>query len=500
MRYRFLAVILIWFGLVCQGGALTEITGGWSAAVDGGGISQGESKVIGCSGDPFLTLGITSTSSLYGPGSVFDQKTGGQSLTIPLGGYELSAAYEGEVSSSLTLTSMGSGAVTSSIKSAASGISTGGESYDIFGSADIKTEGYLSGSGLGEAYSEGMAEYNVEKEGTPSEVWGRVLGKSSIKIEGLSERSYVSTGGKPNGLRTESRATRTINGEVKSASTSWMAADAAVINEGKANVTSSGTAQGGAWDSSFDGVKEQLSNENVASSVTGELTGYTEANGLLDASTVSAILKSEASKDKSGMGVTGGPATYAAATQSSNAPRTYSETWVRDSVWGSIATNGSQKTVQWGNLSDLGSGAHTYEAGSNALSFGKVLMYTDYLFEVDRVISRGNLSLDTYAEATKGKRAIAGTQLGPDGDGTLMSSDKVMENTAGFTGGLDHFSMVDAGKEPFPVAETRAILTRAFVSTIPGGSESLAQPFEVSTISDPNMAWSRTDGFYSQAH
>jgi len=503
MRYRFLAVILIWFGLVGQGGALTEITGGWNAAVDGGGTSYGESTLMGCSGDPLVTLGITSTSSLYGPGSIFDKKVGSQSLTLPLGGYELSVAYDGEVSSSLTLTSAGSGSMTGYIRSVAAGASTGEGSYDLSGSADIMTEGYLSGSGLGTASSEGMAEYGAKKAGTPSEAWGKVFGSSSLKIEGVASDSLVSTGGQPNGLHTESRSTKkTINGEVRASSSSWMAADAGVINEGKANVSTSGTAQGGSWDSNFVGIKEKLSNENVASSVTGDITGYTEANGHSDASRISSIMQSEATKDGRYMQVYGGPATYAAATQSSNAQRTYSETWIKNSIWGSVARDQSNQTtvVQWGNLSDLGSGAHTYEAGSNALSFGKILMTTSYQVQGGQAISSGNFSLDTYAEATKGKRAISGTQLGPEGDGTISSNDEFMQNTAGFTGGLDHFSMVDAGGDPFPIAETRAILTRAFVSTEPGGIESLAQPFRVTTIQDPNVAWSRTDGYYYQAH
>ena len=501
MRYRFQMVLLVYAALISQSCALTEITGGWSTGVNGDGTSLGESTVSSCFGDPLVTLGITSTSSLYGTGSVFDQKIGSQSLQLPLGGYELSVAYDGTVNSSLTLAGPGSGSVTSRIGSTASGVSTGEGGYDLLGFADITTEGYLSGSGTGRASADGMAEYNVKATGTPSEVWGNVSGESSLNIVGLSSNSLVSTGGQPNGLHTESRSVKNINGKINTASTSWIYAEASVINEGKANVTSSGIAQGGAWDSSFANINQRLLNENVASSVTGKLTGYAEANGYLDASHVSSILQAEATNDSSGMFISGGPASYAAVTQSSDAARTYAETWINKSIWGSVArTNRGQEAIEWGNLSDLGSGAHTYESGSNALSFGKILMTTDYLFQNNQVMSVGNLSLDTYAEATKGKRAIAGTQLGPNGDGTLGSSDEFMQNVARFTGGLDHFSLVDAGREPFPVVETRAILDRAFVSSNPRGSESLAQPFEVSTILDPNVAWSRTDGSYSQAH
>jgi hypothetical protein len=346
-----------------------------------------------------------------------------------------------------------------------------------------------------------MAEYNVKASGTPSEIWGSVSGESSLNLVGLSSNSLLSTGGQPNGLHTDSRSVKNINGKISSASTSKIFTEASVINEGKANVTSSGTAQGGAWDSSFSGINQRLLNENVASSVTGELMGYAEANGHLDASHVSSILQAESANDSSGMLVSGGPASYAAVTQSSDAARTYAETWINNSIWGSVArTNNNQIVVEWGNLSNLGSGAHTYEAGSNALSFGKILMMTDYLFQTDQVSSVGNMSLDTYAEATKGKTAIAGTLMGPDGDGTLSSSDEFMQNAAGFTGGLDHYSFVDAGRTPFPTVETRAILTRAYVSSNPRGSERLNQPFKVDTTVDPNVGWSRTDGSYLQAH
>ncbi len=500
MRYIFQIILLVYAALISQSCALTEITGGWSAAANGEGTSLGESTVSSCFGDPFVTLGITSTSSLYGIGSVFDQKTGSQSLQLPLGGYELSVAYDGTVSSSLSLTSSGSGSVTSKIGSTASGVSTGEGSYDLLGYADITTEGYLSGSGTGRASADGMAEYNVKAMGTPSEVWGSVSGMSSLNIVGLSSNSLVCTG-QLNGLHTESRSVKDIKGKISSASNSWIYAEASVINEGKANVTSSGTAQGGAWESSFASIKQRLLNENAASSVTGELKGYAEANGYLDASHVSAILQAEAINDSSGMLISGGPASYAAVTQSSDATRTYAETWVQNSIWGSVSrTNNNQMVVHWGNLSDLGSGAHTYEAGSNALSFGKILMTTDYLFQTDQVSSLGNMSLDTYAEATNGKIALAGTLMGPDGDGTLRSSDEFMQNEAGFTGGLYHFSFVDAGRTPLPWVETHAILTRAYVSSNPSGSEMLYQPYKIDNLEDPNVAWSRTDGSYFQAH
>jgi len=187
---------------------LTEITGGWSAEVNGEGTSLGESTVSSCFGDPLVTLGITSTSSLYGVGNAIDQKTGSQSLVLPLGGYELSVAYEGVVSSSLTLTSSGSGSVTSTIGATASGVSTGEGSHDILGFADITTEGCLSGSGTGIASADGIAEYGVKTTGSASEVWGSVSGESTLNMVGLSSNSLTSSGGQPNGLHIESRSTK----------------------------------------------------------------------------------------------------------------------------------------------------------------------------------------------------------------------------------------------------------------------------------------------------
>jgi len=496
-RYIFIGICL--FVLTGQVLGYTEITGGWDVAVNGEGATHGAGIVSGCGGDPSVTLAITSTSSLYGPGVISDYKCGSQSLNLPVGGYELAVEYEGEVSSSLSLFSQGSAATRAFIGATATGISTGGDSHDIFGSADLTTDGYICGQGIGEASAKGSSSYKVVKIGTPSEVWGEASGESKLRLEGRSPDALASTGGAPNGLHTESRVTKTILGEESASSVSRIFSDASVINNARVNVSSSGTAQGGAWGPSFVDAKEKLGNEDVASSVTGELWGYSEANGNMDAADVSSVLQAIASKDDSKLYVSGGPASYAASTQSSSAARTYSETWVENAIWGSVVRTNDRKTVvEWGNLSDLGSGAHVYEPGANAISFGKILMKTDYFLQENR--STGNMSLDTYAEASAAKVALAGTSIGPTGDGTMRSSDDVMSNEAGYEGGLDHFSFIDAGREPYPWAETRALLTRAYVTATPSGFESLNQPFLASTLQDPYVAWSRTEGYYEQAH
>ena len=332
---------------------------------------------------------------------------------------------------------------------------------------------------------------------------GQVQGKSGLKMDGTTTGALASTGGASNGLHTDSRATQDISGALSSSSTSEITSYLSVVNEARARAFSSGVAQGGAWDPSSTVTKQFLSNENAASSTTGSLTGYVEANGQGDAADVSAILQSQVTKDPGGLAVLGGPATYASVTQSSEAQRTYSETWVNNSVWGSVARGlGSGMVIQYGSLSNLGSGAHTYQPNANALSFGKILMKTNYTLQGLVKTSTGNVSLDTYAEASKGKIAFAGSIIGPIGKGNMSSSDAAMTNSAFFIGGtpsyqnLFHFSYIAAGENP-PSAETHNIVGRLNVSS-PKGTEIIIQPAKVSTIVDPNVAWSRTDGYYKR--
>ena len=462
----------------------------------------GSALVSSCGSDPSITLGITSTTSVFGTGTFSDSKTGSQSVQVAIGGYTLSAAYDGTVSSNGTLSSAGSTSSSAFVGASATGISMGGSSHDIFGSADITTEGYLSGTGTSGATAEGSASYGVIKIGTPSEVWGQISGKSSVKMEGQSSGSLASTGGTSNGLHTDSRATQDIGGAQSSSSISQITNYLSVINNAKATAVSEGVAQGGSWDPSSTMTKQRLTNENAASSVTGTLTGYVEANGLLDAADISSILQSEAIKDSSGLEVYGGSATYAAVTQSSTAARTYSETWVKDSIWGSVARGLGATAIQYGSLSDIGSGAHTYVADASALTFGKVLMNTDYTVQGTTKSSKGNMSLDTYAEASKGKTAFAGTLIGPLGKGNMSASDGTIRNSAYYIGGISpysdifHFSYIQAGLNP-PKAETHNIIGRMNVSS-PGGTELIIQPVKINTTQDPIVSWSRTDGYYKR--
>ncbi len=77
-----------------------------------------------------------------------------------------------------------------------------------------------------------------------------------------------------------------------------------------------------------------------------------------------------------------------------------------------------------------------------------------------------------------------------------------MTNTGSFAGtaGSDpifHSSAVDAASY---IAQTHNILGPARVNTSPGGTVKLIQPFKVSTLENPNVAWSRTEGTYDQSH
>lgn len=480
------------------------VNGGWSITGNGDGSSQGANEISYTTGDPSATLGITSSSSVYGPGTFSRTLTGSHSLKIGLAGFNISLGYDGMVSSSISLDSQGSASSSAYVGATAAGISTGNGTYDIFGAADLSTEGYLNGKGTIEASAEGSSNYTVAvaKIGTPSEVWGDVSGKSSLKLQGLASNALASTGGSKNGLHTDSRATNAING-VTSSSTSQITSYASVINNARANVSSSGTGIGGAWDSSFIGTKSRLSNENVSSRVTGELGGYAEANGDLDAGDVSAVLNARASRDPE-LSVSGGPATYASSYQTSVASKTYSETWANKAIWGSVAKSGRNRmALEWGNISEVRSGAISFVPDAGATSFSKVLMDTNFTSQgITR--ARGDMVLSTSAEVTKNKDAVAGTVIGRQGEGYLAANDDLMTNVATFTGGiikgqqdLFHFSYV---KPTVPEVSTYNIVGHATVDSKPSGSELIIQPYFVSTELDPNIAWSRTEGSYDQSH
>lgn len=496
MRYNYIVLLAI---MLLSGEAFADVSvnGGWSSFGDGQGSSTGISHVAGCGGgDPSITMGITSASSVFGAGKFSDAKAGNQQIDIEIGGLKFSVGYGGSVGSEVELTSPGSAMSSSFIGATATGLPTGNGSYDIFGSADLSTEGYLSGMGIAKASAKGSSYYGVAKVGSPSEVWGEVDGESVMNLHGMSSDAYASTCGSKNGLHTNSRTTLSIAGVESAISTSRITNYASVVNSARGNVSSSGTAQSGAWTQSSSDPKVKLSNEAAASSSVGDIRGYVESNGLKDAASISGVLISEASLTGSDLEVSGGPATYSSNAQTSSAERTYSEVWINDSSWGSVTRlEPSITAVQWGNLSNIGSGTITQEEGSYATSFGNVKMSTDYRSEGGSIKSTGRMVLDTYSEASANKRAIAGSMISPTGDGNMWTGDGVMKNEAGFVGGLFHYSFVDAS---IPSVRTTNIVGQAWVRS-PGGNESIIQPFFVSTERDPNMAWSRTQGDYDRS-
>jgi hypothetical protein len=496
MLIRLLVVACILF-LTTGAYGTAEITGGSDIVGNGNVVVSGERQLYCDSGDPSITLGITSTSSVFGKGSFNDQKTGNQSIILPLSGFVLSAGYNGTVSSSMTLTS-GSAMTQGFIKVTATGISTGLGSYDLFGSADILTEGYMYGAGTGEAHASGLAYYSASKSGTPSQAWGSVEGTSGLSIHGLSSSSLVGTGGSTNGLHADSRMQQTIDKVIISSSNSRLNSYASSIGRGLVNASSSGIAECGAWSPSFVGEKAYGINENATSFSSGFLGAYSESNGAGDSADASAILQSLADIDSMNFTISGGPACYSSSTQTSRSSRTYAEARIQSAIWNSVLRPGAGiRLSQNGTLSDLASNASVSNANSSAMTFGRILLNTDYTIIGKLARSAGNMSLETYAEATEKSNARAGTKIGPTGNGTVTSSDSVMINTAHFSGGLNHSSSVDA---PLFRAETHNVLGSGYVSTTPYGHISVIRPFNVTTASNPYVAWSRTVGIYDQSH
>lgn len=162
MKY---SLLILSFLIADVASGAVSVTGGWDVSGEGSGSTEGLSVVSNCGTDPSIQMGITHTSSVFGIGA--DQtvgRSGNLSISLPLGGYSLSVGFDGDVNSSLVLTSPGTGSVSSYVGATATAISTGhskagNDSYDLFGSADIKTSGYLYGMGSGTAIANGSSSY-----------------------------------------------------------------------------------------------------------------------------------------------------------------------------------------------------------------------------------------------------------------------------------------------------------------------------------------------------
>ena len=476
---------------------IAEIAGGWKVFGEGQQGNSGMSYLECAGSDPSITLGITATSSLFGPGTSSRSWMGNQKIAFDMGGFRLEAEYDGKVDSNVILTSQGSATATAFVGASASGLSTGhipsgagGESYDMFGWADITTEGFMYGQGTASSSASGFASYDVQKLGTPSETWGQVEGSSSMKLVSSSSNGIISTSGTTNGLHAESRVTKTMREDISASASSQLTSYASVVNKGSADVNTSGSVNAGAWDPTFVGNKvksiEVSGTEDVASSAKGTLGTLdrrAETNEDKDTADVSSILQSTASKELAVSGElslksSGGPATYAATSQASSSTETFAQVWVRDALWGSLARSKNNRlALEWGKIDGVGSGAICNKT-SDAVSFAKIQMLSDYTLQDGKTRATGNMTISTYAQATRNTTALGGALVSGNGAGDIVASDNLMTNGAGYTGGMNHISFVDSGRKMAGggqgYAMTSNIATRIYAATDPRGTKGLA--------------------------
>jgi len=504
-------IVLCCLLLMAPAWGMTEMSGGWSVTSDNQASSCGTSDIsstTSAAGDPTITLGVASSSSLYGPGEVELTRTGAISKKISLGGFDLSVSFDGTVASDVILESDGTASAASFVGATVAGASTGDGSYEILGAADVNTEGFLSGKGSATSSASGTASYDASLTDGTSEVWGAVDGSSSTSLIGSSSDSLVSTGGNENGIHADSDVLYNRRSEVSDSSTSTLSAYASALNSATAGVTVSGQAMSGGWDPTMTESKTRLGNENVASSASGALEGTAIAPGSGDASDISAVVEATATRNsalysglQTGLYVSGGSSSYASAVQSSDSVETYSQALIEDPLWGSVARQSGMTALEWGRVDTIGSGAIARESGAYALSFAKIELTTDLLENSGIVSSSGNITLATSTEVSGTKKAVAGAIAYGDGVGDMWTDDGYMHNAAGYLGDaeeyVDHYSYVSSEEVKGTISN---IAKNAWISQEPGGTANLAKPFAINTSSDPMYAWSSTEGWYYQAH
>jgi len=110
-------------------GSMLEMREGWRISTDGQASSSGSSEISSASGDPAISLGIASSSSLYGPGSVSLVREGAIGRDIGLGGFDLSASFDGDVRSDVILESTGTAWASAFVGATAIAMPTGSGSY-----------------------------------------------------------------------------------------------------------------------------------------------------------------------------------------------------------------------------------------------------------------------------------------------------------------------------------------------------------------------------------
>jgi len=487
---------------------MIEMSDGWSITSQGLASSSGSSGISSALGDPTITLGVVSSSSLDGPGSINLARKGAISKDIGLGGFGLSASFDGNVNSEVILESAGTASAAAFVGTTATAIPTGAGSYEIYGTADVTTEGFLSGKGSAISGASGKASYGVTLQSEPSEVWGNVDGSSSTSLIGSSSDSLVGTGGQKNGLHSESRVLFNRRGEVSDSSTSSLSAYASALNSATAKVNVSGQARSGGWDQTVTQPKIRLGNENVASSASGTLNAAAIAPGSGDAADITGVVESSATRNtalytglQTGLYASGGPSSYASANQSSGSGETYSQVLIETPLWGSVARQPGGTALEWGSVQETGSGAITKESGASALSFAKIQLTTDLLENGGVTSSSGNLTIATSTEVTGKKKAVAGATANGVGTGDMWTDDGFMHNEAGYIGDaetpINHYSYVSSDDV---IGHISNYAKNVFISNEPRGSSNLAKPYSINTQTDPMFAWSSTEGWYYQAH
>jgi hypothetical protein len=434
---------------------------------------------------------------------------------IDVGGFGLSASFDGKVESHVILLSEGTASAAAFVGATATATPTGFTSHELFGTADVTTEGFLSGQGSATASASGKASYDVTREGATSEVWGEVDGTSSLSLEGSSSDSLASTAGQKNGLHAESRVLSNRRGEVSDSATSSLSAYASAMNGATAQVDFSGQASSGGWDPTSTDPKVKLSNENVATLTSGTIkstpgeTNTVEAPGSGDAADLSAVIESTAARNtalysglQTGLYVSGGPSSYASAVKSSSSDKqTFSRALIEDPLWGSVARQPGRTAQEWGKVDETGSGAYAREAGAYALSFAKIEETTDLLESSGVVSSRGNLSIAVSTEVSGTKNAVAGAIVDGSGEGDMWTNDGYMFNMAGYIGDsgnpILHYAYISSEEKK---GELQIYAKNVYLTVEPDGSASLSKPFAVNTKDDPMYAWASTEGWYFQAH
>jgi hypothetical protein len=503
-----LLIVLCFILLIAPAWGMIEMSGGWSIQSNGQASSSGSSNIFSGSGDPTITLGVISSSSLDGPGDVTLSRTGAITKDIDLGGFGLSASFDGQVNSELHLQSEGTASASAFVGATAIATPTGQGSHEIYGTADVTTEGFLCGQGSATASATGVASYDITIQNDPTEVWGDVDGTSELSLVGSSPDSLASTGGQENGIHAESQVLLNRRNELSDSATSTLSTYASALNSASALVSVSGQAESGGWDPTSTNPKTKLGNENVASLASGTMDGNVIAPGLGDAADLSGVIESTATRNtamysglQTGLYVSGGPSSYASAVMSSDADETYSRAIMENPLWGSVARQPGEIAQEWGSIDETGSGAIARESGAYALSFAKIQLTTDLLDSGSVTSSSGNMTLAVSTEVSGTKNAVAGAIAHGIGSGDMFTDDGYMYNAAGYIGDagdpVNHYAYISSEDE---TGEIDNIAKNAFLTVEPAGTANLFKPFAIDTTSDPMYAWASTEGWYYQAH